>query len=116
MKLIDDDKWSMSVFLSRNIHVKKEGKNSLLIGEDIWQKYKKLLMNGTMDYSEKQVKMSEVRSLMNYFIYEIKRNENLVYDDKIGELYFIRNGDNYFNNNKLNKEKLEHEGELFINI
>lgn len=53
---------------------------------------------------------------MNYFIYEIKRNENLVYDDKIGELYFIRNGDNYFNNNKLNKEKLEHEGELFINI
>lgn len=116
MKLIDDDKWSMSVFLSRNIHVKKEGKNSLLIGEDIWQKYKKLLMNGTMDYSEKQVKLSEVRSLMNYFIYEIKRNENLVYDDKIGELYFIRNGDNYFNNNKLNKEKLEHEGELFINI
>ena len=115
-KLIDDDKWSMSVFLSRNIHVKKEGKNSLLIGEDIWQKYKKLLMNGTMDYSEKQVKLSEVRSLMNYFIYEIKRNENLVYDDKIGELYFIRNGDNYFNNNKLNKEKLEHEGELFINI
>jgi len=44
--------------------------------------------------------------LYNASIYEIKRNENLVYDDKIGELYFIRNGDNYFNNNKLNKENL----------
>ena len=74
MKLIDDDKWSMSVFLSRNIHVKKEGKNSLLIGEDIWQKYKKLLMNGTMDYSEKQVKLSEVRSLMSRIAHEYRHH------------------------------------------
>ena len=73
-------------------------------------------MDNSLDYSEKQVKLSEVKSLMNYFIYDIKKNSNLPYSDKIGELYFIEDGDRYFEGEKLNKEKFASEVGLFLDL
>lgn len=110
MKLIEESNWDMSVFLVRNIEVEHEYLN----GKEIWNEYKALLQDYDMNYAEKQVKLSMVRSKMNYFIYQIKKNSDLPYSDKIGELYCIDNGEEYFMDGRLNKEKLEKNGGMFL--
>lgn len=103
MQLIQDDMWSMSVYLCRKV---EEEDGTVVDGKEIWDKYKKLLMDQEMDYSEKKYKLSEVRSKMNYFTYTIQRTD-LMYSDKIGELYMIEDGEKYFQNGRLNKILLE---------
>ena len=106
----------MSVFLGRTL-IKEDDENKTVInGKEVWQKYKKLLQDNSMDYAEKQIKLSQVKSLMNYFIYDIKKNIDLPYNDKIGELYFIEDGDKYFEGEKLNKEKFTEEVGLFLDL
>lgn len=110
MKLIEDNNNDISVFLSRIIDNGVE----VLNGDEIWENYKFLLRDNKMDYAEKKVKLSEVLSKMNNFIYKI-RFTNLSYNDRIGELIKIDNGDEYFKDNKLDKKKFESSiGELFI--
>lgn len=113
MRLIDDSQWHMSVFLCRTI---KLAGGKALDGETCWNEYKALLQNQTMNYAEKQVKLSEVRSNINYFIYQIKKNSNLAYNDCLGELLKIDNGEEFFENGKLNRKKLEESGGLFIDL
>lgn len=116
MKLIEEDNWSMSIYLARVIY--KEDENNVLVidGKETWENYRKLLMDNCMDYAEKQVKLSEVKSKMNYFIYQINKNSDLLYNDKIGELYYIENGEKYFEREKLNKDKFKKEVGLFVGI
>lgn len=110
MKLIDDDKNEIAIYLSSTI-TKKDGE--VLNGLHIWNEYKDLLMNGNIEYAEKKVKLSKVRTKMNNFIYKIKCKKHFPYNDRAGELYFIENGDFYFEDGKLNKEKfIEGVGEF----
>ncbi len=113
LKLINEDKWSMSVYLARIIDDEKGEK---LDGEKIWGEYKELLNDFSMPYAEKRIKLSEVKSKMNNFIYQIKKNSNFVYDDKIGEIYYIENGEKYFENKKLNRERLQGEVGDFVDF
>ena len=103
MKLIEEDEWSMDVFLNRRIDFED---GFVLDGEKVWNEYKELL-SADIEYSEKQVKLSEVRSKMNYFIYTVKRNPNLSYSDVIGELRFIEDGEKYFTDGVLNRKMLD---------
>ena len=89
---------------------------SILDGETVWEEYKKLLCNNKLGYAEKEVKLSEARSNLNYFVYDIKKNVDLIYQDKIGTLYYIGNGDKYFENGKLNKDKFKNEVGMFLDI
>ena len=66
-----------------------------------------------MDYAEKRVKLSEIRSKMNYFIYSVKKNSNLCYNDIIGELRFIQDGERYFINGKLSRDLLNSDSIFF---
>lgn len=109
MKLIDDNLWNIDIYLSRIID--GEG-GEILNGEEIWNRYKELLM-ADMDYAEKQVKLSDIRSKMNYFIYSVKKNSNLCYNDVIGELRFIQDGEKYFINGKLNRNLLDSDSMFF---
>ncbi|SFU77995.1 CRISPR-associated helicase, Cas3 family [Clostridium sp. DSM 8431] len=109
MKLIDDDDYDMSVFLNRII----KDKENIINGNDIWQEYKELLKSN-MNYAEKKIRLSEVRSLMNYFIYKIRKNENLCYNDRIGDLIYIEDGEDYFKDFKLDKKKFIQDTETFI--
>lgn len=110
MKLIDEDKNEIAIYLSSTI-TKKDGE--ILDGLHIWNEYKELLMNANMEYAERKVKLSKVRAKMNNFIYKIKCKKHFTYNDRVGELYFIENGDFYFENGKLNKEKFtEGVGEI----
>ena len=113
MRLIEDDNWNMSVFLGRVI---REENGKEIDGVKVWNDYRDLLLDNHMNYSEKQIKLSEIKSIMNYFIYDIKKNSNLPYSDKIGELYFIEDGDRYFEGEKLNKEKFASEVGLFLDL
>lgn len=111
MQLIEDEQWSMNIVLCRQL-VLENGMH--LDGWEIWNKYKKLLQNTELPYAEKQIKLSEVRSWLNYFIYRIKYNVNLAYQDQIGELYCLEDGEKYFNNGKLDRKRLETTGILFL--
>lgn len=114
MELIEENNWNMSVYLARTINKEEGNKTVVIDGNEVWEDYRKLLMNNSMDYSKKQVKLSEIKSKMNYFIYQIKKNNDLLYNDKIGELYYIENGEKYFYGEKLDKDKFEKEIGMFI--
>lgn len=102
MKLISDEKHEINVYLSSNI-VKNDGEK--INGDEIWSNYKKLLLDTNMNYSERRVKLSDIRSKMNNFIYKIKWNNDFPYNDRIGELYYIEEGDKYFKEGKFDREK-----------
>lgn len=111
MRLINEDNWHMSIVLCRKLEL-ESGK--ILDGGEIWETYKILLMDYELDYAEKSVKLSEVKSQLSHFIYQIKKNPDLPYDDILGELICIHEGEKYFENGKLNKKKLEEDSILFI--
>ena len=103
MRLIDDDYNKISIYLSSMLEIN----NEKLDGNEIWDNYRDLLEDMKMDYAEKRVKLSQVRSKMNNFIYEIRWKCDFTYNDRIGDLYYIENGDKYFTNGKLDKEKFK---------
>lgn len=111
MKLIEDENWNMSIVLCRTLQMED---GSLLEGKQVWEDYKILLQDQEMEYAKKQVLLSEVRSKLNHFTYQIKKNVNLPFNDIIGELYCIYDGEQYFTNGKLDREKLERAGMLFF--
>ena len=113
LKLIEEDNWSMSVYLSREIVLED---NVVLNGEEIWDKYKELLEDNDMDYAEKKCELSKVRAKMNYFIYQIKKNYNLHYNDRIGDIYMVLDGEKYFTKNKLDRQKFEGEIGSFVDF
>lgn len=113
MQLIDENQWDISVYLARNI-IDMEG--NVLDGMKIWNEYKDLLANQTMEYATKQILLSKVRSKMNYFIYRISKKSNIHYNDQIGELYCIEDGEQYFQNGRLDKTKFMSQGAIFIDI
>ncbi len=103
MKLIDEENMSISVYLGRKI-LDKDKKE--IDGNTIWEEYVKTLKDNEMEFSKKQVKLSEIKSKMNYFIYQIKKNSSLTYTEIVGELYYIEDGEKYFNDGRVDKEKL----------
>ena len=110
MRLIDDDKWSISVYLARRLEIED------IDGKEVWEAYKSLLEDNSMAYARKMVLLSEIRSRMNYFIYQIKKNSDLIYDEQIGDIVYIENGEKYFENNKLNRKKIQGEIGEFVDF
>ncbi|MBX7382590.1 hypothetical protein [Clostridium chauvoei] len=103
MKLINDDKNDISIFI--NYKVNKNGKE--ILGEEVWNNYKTLLKDNKLSFAEQAVKLSEVRANMNYFIYRIKTKENFSYNDRVGDIIYIDNGEDYFIDGKLDKKRFE---------
>lgn len=114
MRLIDEQDWNMSVYLNRQIRDEK-GK-VILDGKEIWEKYKELLYDNEISYAKKQVYLSEIKVRMNYFIYEIHPNPQLIYNDQIGELFYIEDGDKYFENGRLNRKKIQGQLGEFVDF
>lgn len=111
MKLIADNTWNISVVLCRKLNFDD---GTVLDGKIVWEKYKNLLCNTEMNYAEKQVKLSKIRSQLNYFVYQFKKNSDFAYNDILGELYCIYDGEQYFESGKLNRKKMENSEVLFI--
>lgn len=110
MKLIDENKNIVQVYLARTI---KDVNGNVINGKEIWQQYINLLkMRYSMDYAEWKVNMSIITSKMNYFIYQVnKANLELKeYNDKMGNIIYIDDGDKYFKKDKFNREMLQGVG------
>lgn len=84
MQLIEEDHWRMSVFLARTIML-SDGES--INGEELWRQYKEILTYPPKDYAQFRIQLSEISSKLNLFIYQIKKNSNIVYSDRIGEIY-----------------------------
>ena len=107
MRLIEDNKREISLFLARDI----TDENGILIaGKEVWARYIELLQDDEMDYAKKRVKLSEVRSQMNNFIYKIYRDTSFIRNDMIGDLYYIEDAEQYFENEKFCRERFNPNG------
>lgn len=53
---------------------------------------------------------------MNWFIYQIKKNDNLLYNERVGELFYVDEGEKYFANGKLNKKMIQGELDGFVDF
>lgn len=113
MQLIDEDNWRMSVFLARSIVL---ANGETVDGRVLWQQYKEILTHPPEDYAQFRVLLSEIRSKLNLFIYQIKKSSDITYSDRVGELYYIEDGEVFFADGRLDKVKLENKGGLFIEI
>ena len=112
MKLIDkNDDWKMSVYFAREITTDT---GEIIDGKQVWERYRELLSDMTMNYAKKQILLSELKSKMSYFIYQIKIDNSLDYNDRIGELYLIEDAEQYFENGRLNTDKFYSQGNLFV--
>ena len=112
MKLIDkNDDWKMSVYFAREITTDT---GEIIDGKQVWERYRELLSDMTMNYAKKQILLSEVKSKMSCFIYQIKIDNSLDYNDRIGELYLIEDAEQYFENGRLNTDKFYSQGNLFV--
>ena len=110
MKLIDEDKNIVQVYLARKI---VDINGDLIDGKEIWKQYVNLWkMKSSMDYAEWKVNMSIITSKMNYFIYQVNKVnlELKEYNDKMGNIIYIEDGDKYFKKDKFNREMLQGVG------
>lgn len=103
MRMIQDQDTVRSVFFNRVIKLKD---GTLLEGKKVWREYEELLQNEDISYSEKRVRLSEVRVQMSHFIYQLRYNEEVFANEWIGELAYVENGEDYFENGRLNRERL----------
>ena len=111
MQLIKDDDWSTTVYLCTTIQLQD---GTIIDGKEVWDNYKELLRDNAMDYAKKQVKLSQIKSNMNYFIYQVRCSERPCYNDIIGDIYCIFDGEEYFKDGKLDRDKfMDNIGEFF---
>ena len=104
MRLIEEDKGVCNIYFGRVI----ESDGRKIDGRKLWEEYVQLIKNSqNMKYSVFKVELSILMSEMNNFIYRIRVKPTFPYNDMIGELYYIDNGEDYFENEKINKNKLQ---------
>lgn len=110
MKLIEN-RVEYNIFLSQKITID----NKVLNGEIVWNKYKSLLKDNKMGIAEKKIELSKIQADMNIFMYKINSKEykELNYNDNIGDILKIDNGERYFINNKFDRSKISNNS-LFI--
>lgn len=101
MTLIQEDEWDVSVFIPRLVTLLDE---TIIDGNVVWEEYKELLNDNDMKYAEKQVKLSDVKSKFSYFIFKVRRDFNLNYNDRIGEMYLFEDGEQYIKDGHLDLE------------
>ena len=112
MKLICDKYRRQSYFFNRVI---KTLDGEIIDGFIIWEEYKALLLNQSLDYAERVIRLSRVRTKLQYFVYEFSKNIKLEINDMIGELAYIENGEDYFVNDELDYEQIDpHDERLFL--
>ncbi|WP_286154593.1 CRISPR-associated helicase Cas3' [Thomasclavelia cocleata] len=111
MELILDTRDRVTIFLGRTV---TDIDGNEFDGKAIWNGYVDLLKNNEMDYAKKVYELSVVKSMMNYFMYQVIKKNQFDFKEQIGDIYYIENGDDYILDGKLNTALFETEDELFI--
>ena len=108
MKLINDNNYQ--IYLPYRLEINGE----TIDGKEEWEEYKELIYNNNMRYAEKKIKLSQLFERMNLFIYNVK-DEPLVGVNKLGNIYYIQNGEKYIIDGKFDRAEFEKDQkELFL--
>lgn len=105
MQLIEEDLNPYTVFLGITMEIQENGQNYILDGKCIWEQYKALLHNSKMTYAEKKVRLSQLRKQMSCFMWKVNKVE-VGYNEQIGDIFYIEDGEQYMINGKFNRELL----------
>ena len=98
LKLIDQENYT--IFIPQKL----EYKGILYDGQEIWNKYKDIFMNFEIPYTKKQVELSNIKRELSYFTYNVLEKPR-TWNDSLGELYYISDGEKYFDENKFDRRK-----------
>jgi CRISPR-associated endonuclease/helicase Cas3 len=107
MNLIDEN-YEYSIFFNRTLKISED---KTLIGEKVWDKYVELLEDKEFDYSQKRVRLFNASTDMSHFTYKVKYT-GFAYEKRIGDLFYIHDGEKYFEDGKFNRQAFD--GELFL--
>ncbi|MEF2966294.1 CRISPR-associated helicase Cas3' [Paenibacillus sp. M1] len=93
MNLIPDR--SVSLFLNYDLVLDN---GTTISGEEVWDKFMRLVEDKQIDYSERKVKLSLIREQMSYFTftYRITKGElPAIFSKVIGSLYYVDQAEQY---------------------
>jgi len=103
---LDISKYKIDEFKDKKIIAKYLDEDENLDGLLIWEEFEKL--NDIKNYAQKEVKRSELNSLMQFFTFNITKysdKQSLPYFDYIcGSYHFISNYDDFIKNGKFNRK------------
>ena len=105
MTLIEEDICPISIFLAREVTIEKDGKCVVINGAEIWEQYVNLIKDKSLPYAQRKVELSNLSEVMTCFIWKVN-NRGQSYNERIGDLYYIEDGEKYFTNGKFDREKL----------
>ncbi len=100
MRLIDDDIKEYRVFFNRDI---EDDKGVIVRGSEVWDEYTYILQDTALEYGEKRVRLSRILEKLDYFTYKVNRM-NVSYNDILGNIYYIDDGEKYFTDGKFDRE------------
>lgn len=89
------------LFLSHKLTVSINGEIEEIDGDELWNSYVEKYKDNDTDYAKKQIELSRLAQKMAYFTYNYFDYSNKHggkpsrYDDRMGNLYFISNGEDY---------------------
>lgn len=112
MRLIENDKQCKYIYFGRVI---TEEDGNKIDGKALWEEYKNLLEDVTLGYAERKVKLHNIRTEMNDFIFEFKETVDILPTEQIGDLYYIEEGEKYFDEDgKIKREEFITENKWFL--
>ncbi|HAU86679.1 MAG TPA: hypothetical protein DCW90_14675 [Lachnospiraceae bacterium] len=114
MRLIKEKDRKTSVFFNRTISLE----NGTLCGAEVWQRFKEIVYDDSLEYAEREILLQDIRVSMNHFIYEVSSHAVFQYDERnceqVGTLYYIEDGESFFKNGRFNREQFEYAGQMII--
>lgn len=114
MRLIKEKERKTSVFFNRTISLE----NGTLCGAEVWQRFKEIVYDDSLEYAEREILLQDIRVSMNHFIYEVSSHAVFQYDERnceqVGTLYYIEDGESFFKNGRFNREQFEYAGQMII--
>ena len=99
MTLIDTNLTS-TIFLATDIELD----DTVISGSSIWEEYKSLVLNKTLGYAEKRVRILNLNEKIDLFTYQVYEFPD-IYDDEFGHLKYIHDGEKYMIDGKFDREK-----------
>ncbi len=112
LKLIDNNTYQ--IFLNHTIYASDE----IIIGNEVWNKYKEICVNNKYSFAYKSIELSKLKEKFNLFIYNMYDNSGNSckhYDEKLGNVFYIENGEDYIEDGKFNRIKYQESvGGIFL--
>ncbi|SEP18060.1 CRISPR-associated helicase/endonuclease Cas3 [Propionispora vibrioides] len=116
MRLITEKHYTL--FIAHQVTcIDENGTEVTLDGTQVWAEFNTLLADREMEYSEKQVKLSQLREKMAYFTFNFGNQTDSrsitpqIYTEIVGDMYYIADGERFMElDNLTGAKKFNREG------